>query len=427
MKLTVVGCSGSFPSADSACSSYLVEAEGYRLLLDLGNGALGELQKYSGLYDIDAVVISHLHPDHFIDMCGYFVARYYRHEGGRCAPIPVYGPEGTEQRLTAAYADTPNEKSMSEVFDFRTLLDGDSFTLGPLTLRNPLVTASGCFASGREINRFFDVRRLGAVVVKSVTLEPRLGLPTPRMVETPSGMLNAIGLQNPGVDAWLAQDLPWLVEHRVPTIVSIAGKTASEYRHLAERLRGQPGIIAIEANISCPNVEDRNIVFACEVDATREAVGQVVRVSNVPVFAKLTPDVTDITAIATAAVDAGATGLSLINTLLGMAIDVETGRPLLGAVTGGLSGPAIKPVAVRAVHQVHQALPDLPIVAMGGARTVEDVIEFVRAGASAVALGTAVFGNPLVTLEVLEALPGWLAARGHRSLAALRGSVVTPA
>lgn len=135
MKLTVVGCSGSFPSADSACSSYLVEAEGYRLLLDLGNGALGELQKYSGLYDIDAVVISHLHPDHFIDMCGYFVARYYRHEGGRCAPIPVYGPEGTEQRLTTAYADTPNEKSMSEVFDFRTLLDGDSFTLGPLTLR----------------------------------------------------------------------------------------------------------------------------------------------------------------------------------------------------------------------------------------------------------------------------------------------------
>ncbi|GAA1931849.1 MBL fold metallo-hydrolase [Streptomyces sodiiphilus] len=140
MKLTVVGCSGSFPSADSACSSYLVEAEGYRMLLDLGNGALGELQKYSGLYDIDTIVISHLHPDHCIDMCGYFVARYYRHEGGRCAPIPVYGPEGTERRLTTAYADTPSEKSMSEVFDFRTLAPGDVFRAGPLTVRAELVT-----------------------------------------------------------------------------------------------------------------------------------------------------------------------------------------------------------------------------------------------------------------------------------------------
>ncbi|NJP66099.1 MBL fold metallo-hydrolase [Streptomyces spiramenti] len=139
MKLTVVGCSGSFPSADSACSSYLIEAEGYRLLLDLGNGALGELQKYSGLYDIDAVVISHLHPDHFIDMCGYFVARYYRHEGGRCRPIPVYGPAGTEERLVTAYADTPTEKSMSEVFDFRTLAHGDEFTLGPLSLRTAVM------------------------------------------------------------------------------------------------------------------------------------------------------------------------------------------------------------------------------------------------------------------------------------------------
>ncbi len=140
MKLTVVGCSGSFPSADSACSSYLVEAEGYRLLLDMGNGALGELQKYCGLYDIDAIAISHLHPDHCIDMCGYFVARYYRHEGGRCDPLPVYGPEGTERRLTTAYADTPTEKSMSEVFDFRTLLPGGVFELGPLTVRTQRVT-----------------------------------------------------------------------------------------------------------------------------------------------------------------------------------------------------------------------------------------------------------------------------------------------
>jgi dihydroorotate dehydrogenase (NAD+) catalytic subunit len=298
--------------------------------------------------------------------------------------------------------------------------------LGPLGLRNPIVTASGCFGSGREINRFFDVRRLGAVVVKSVTVEPRPGMPTPRMVETASGMLNAIGLQNPGIEAWLANDLPWLVEHRVPTIVSIAGKTAGEYRRLAERLRDQPGIVAIEANISCPNVEDRNVIFACREDATHEAITQVVRVSSVPVFAKLTPDVTDIAAIAAAAAQAGAAGVSVINTLLGMSVDPESGRPRLGGVTGGLSGPAIKPIAVRAVHQIHQALPELPIIGMGGITSVEDVIEFVRVGASAVAVGTATFGNPLATLELLDQLPQWLAARGHRSLSALRGTVGTP-
>jgi dihydroorotate dehydrogenase (NAD+) catalytic subunit len=295
--------------------------------------------------------------------------------------------------------------------------------LGPLTLANPVLTASGCFASGREINRFFDVARLGAVVVKSLTLEPRQGLPTPRMAETASGMLNAIGLQNPGIDAWLEQELPWLAEHGVPTIVSIAGNTVQEYRALAERLRGARGVIAIEANISCPNVEDRNIVFACREASTKEAVQQVTRVSTVPVFAKLTPDVTDIVTIAETARAAGAAGVSVINTLLGMAIDVETCRPKLGAVTGGLSGPAIKPVAIRAVHQIHRALPDLPIIGMGGARTVADVVEFLLAGASAVAIGTATFANPVVTLELVEALPRWLAERGYARAADLRGAV----
>ena len=296
--------------------------------------------------------------------------------------------------------------------------------LGPLRLRNPILTASGCFASGREVNRFFDVNRLGAVVAKSVTLEPRLGLPTPRMTETPSGMLNAIGLQNPGIDAWLERDLPWLRAHGVPTIVSIAGKTVAEYRALAERLRGVDGIIAIEVNISCPNVEDRGIVFGCREGATREAVQAVTRVATgVPIFAKLTPDVTDIVAIADAARAAGATGVSVINTLLGMAIDVETLRPKLGGVTGGLSGPAIKPIAIRAVHQIHSAMPDLPIIGMGGARSVADVVEFVAAGASAVAIGTATFANPVTTLELVEQLPRWLAERGHRRLADLRGAV----
>lgn len=295
--------------------------------------------------------------------------------------------------------------------------------LGPLTLANAIVTASGCFGNGREIQRFFDIADLGAVVVKSITVEPRQGLPTPRMAETSNGMLNAIGLQNPGIEAWLTHELPWLNRHGVPVIVSIAGKTAAEYRYLGERLRGQPGIIAIEANISCPNVEDRNIVFACGVDSTREAISQVTRVSNVPVFAKLTPDVTNIADIAEAAVAAGATGVSLINTLLAMAIDVETRKPKLAAVTGGLSGPAIKPVAVRAIHQVHRALPDLPIIGMGGVRTVEDVVELILAGASAVAVGTANFANPMAASELLNALSRWCAERDIASVSELRGAV----
>jgi dihydroorotate dehydrogenase (NAD+) catalytic subunit len=312
--------------------------------------------------------------------------------------------------------ETPKRKLRHDQVDTRV-------ALGPLVLRNPIVTASGCFGNGREIQRFYDIAQLGAVVVKSITVEPRQGLPTPRMAETANGMLNAIGLQNSGIEAWLADELPWLNRHRVPVIASIAGKTTSEYRYLSERLRGQPGIVAIEANISCPNVEDRNIVFACREESTRDAVSQVTRVANVPVFAKLTPDVTDIVEIAETAMAAGATGVSMINTLLGMAIDVQTRRPKLAAVTGGLSGPAIKPVAVRAIHQVHQALPDVPIIGMGGVRTVEDVIELMLAGATAVAVGTANFANPMVALELAQALPRWCAERDIATVTELQGGV----
>ncbi|MDQ3537182.1 MAG: dihydroorotate dehydrogenase [Actinomycetota bacterium] len=293
----------------------------------------------------------------------------------------------------------------------------------PLQLANPIVTASGCFGSGRELQRFFDIAELGAVVVKSLTVEPRDGLATPRMAETASGMLNAIGLQNPGIEQWVATELPWLRELGVPVIVSIAGKTVAEYGELAEHLRDQPGVVAIEANISCPNVEDRNVVFACRQDATRKAIQQVTSVAGVPVFAKLTPDVTDLVAIAKAAVAGGASGVSLVNTLLGMAIDAESRRPKLAAVTGGLSGPAIKPVALRAVHQVHRALPDLPIIGMGGVRSVTDVVEFLLAGASAVAVGTATFANPMVALELTQGLPRWCAERGIASVAELRGAL----
>jgi dihydroorotate dehydrogenase (NAD+) catalytic subunit len=298
--------------------------------------------------------------------------------------------------------------------------------LGPLRLRNPVVTASGCFASGREMARFFDLSTLGAVVAKSVTLEPRAGLPPPRMAETASGMLNAIGLQNPGVDAWLERDLPWLAAQDVPVIASIAGRTVDEYGLLAKRLRDVPGIAALEVNISCPNVEDRGNVFACRTGATGEVIAAVTSIVDLPVFAKLTPDVTDIAGIAVAAVDAGASGVSLINTLLGMAIDVETRRPKLAAGTGGLSGPAVKPVAIRAIHQVHRALGQVPIIGMGGVQNAEDVIEFVMAGASAVAIGTATFADPCAIPAAVRGLADWLARHDEPSLASLRGVVAAP-
>lgn len=295
--------------------------------------------------------------------------------------------------------------------------------LGPLRLHNPVVTASGCFASGREMARFFDLATLGAIVTKSVTLEPRAGLPPPRMAETASGMLNAIGLQNPGVDAWIERDLPWLAEQDVPVIASIAGKTVDEYGLLAKRLHDVPGIAALEVNISCPNVEDRGIVFACRTDATNAAISAVAAATDLPVFAKLTPDVTDIVSIAGAAVDAGAAGVSLINTLLGMAIDVETRRPKLAAGTGGLSGPAIRPVAVRAVHQVWRALGPVPIIGIGGAYTTDDVVEFIMAGATAVAVGTATFAEPLAIPRAVAGLRRWLADHDEPVVAGLRGTV----
>ncbi|MBW3603396.1 MAG: dihydroorotate dehydrogenase [Actinobacteria bacterium] len=300
-----------------------------------------------------------------------------------------------------------------------------SVRLGPLRLRNPVVTASGCFASGREMARFFDLSTLGAVVTKSVTVEPCAGLPPPRMAETDSGMLNAIGLQNPGIDTWVERDLPWLVDQDVPVIASIAGKTADEYGLLAKRLRDVPGLAALEVNISCPNVEDRGIVFACRTGATAAAISAVAQVCDLPIFAKLTPDVADITEIAHAAVDAGATGVSLINTLLGMAIDVTTRRPKLAAGTGGLSGPAIRPVAIRAVHQVRHALGDVPIIGLGGACTCTDVLEFIMAGADAVAIGTATFADPMAIPAAVEGLTRWLRGQEERAIAQVRGTADT--
>ncbi|MCL2782070.1 MAG: dihydroorotate dehydrogenase, partial [Actinomycetia bacterium] len=286
--------------------------------------------------------------------------------------------------------------------------------LGSLTLPNPVLTASGCAGAGRELDQFFDIAALGAVVTKSIMMRARSGRPTPRMAETPSGMLNSIGLQGPGIDEFIDHDLDWLARRGARVIVSIAGGRAEEYAELARRLSGHPAVVALEVNISCPNVKSRGQVFACDATASAEVLGAVREAAGPgqPVFAKLSPDVTDIVAIARSCADAGADGLVLINTLLGMVIDTETMAPRLAVRTGGLSGPAIRPVAVRCVWQVHEAFPALPIIGVGGIRSGLDALQFVLAGASAVQIGTAVFGDPGVLPRVRGELAEALAARG---------------
>jgi dihydroorotate dehydrogenase (NAD+) catalytic subunit len=286
--------------------------------------------------------------------------------------------------------------------------------LAHVELPNPILTASGCAGAGRELAQFFDVAKIGAVVTKSVMLAPRSGRPTPRMAETPSGMLNSIGLQGPGIDAFLQRGLPWLLSRGARAVVSIAGGTVDEYAELAARLSDASGVTAVEVNISCPNVEDRGQVFACD-PAASAAVIEAVRARiryDIPVFAKLSADVTDVVAIAGACVRAGADGLSMINTLLGMAIDTKTLRPTLAGVTGGLSGPAIRPVAVRCIWQVHEAFPDIPIIGMGGVRTGRDALELMLAGAATVSVGTAIFHDPSACPRIVRELEEELASRG---------------
>src|SRR3954452_13872436 len=321
--------------------------------------------------------------------------------------------------MTTTY-ESPSSADTAGDVDMSVLLAGVHF-------QNPVFTASGCAAAGRELNQFFDVADLGGVVTKSVMREPRTGRATPRMAETPSGMLNSIGLQGPGIDAFLAKDLPWLHEHDARAVVSIAGGSVEEYATLARKLRGARGLALLEVNISCPNVEDRGQVFACHAGSAAEVIRAVRRETRVPVFAKLSPDVTDIVEIASAVVEAGANGLSMINTLLGMVIDPDTLRPVLAGMTGGLSGPAIRPVAVRAVWQVHAALPKVPILGMGGIRTGLDALQFLAAGASAVSVGTTVFGDPGAPVRILDELRDALSARGVTSVRDVVGMAHRPA
>ena len=289
-----------------------------------------------------------------------------------------------------------------------------STKIGSKRFSNPIFTASGCASSGQELSQFFPLTELGAVVTKSIMTKARTGRATPRMAETPSGMLNSIGLQGPGIDTFLENDIPWLIENNAKIVVSIAGETVEEYGVLARRLRAVSGISAVEVNISCPNVENLGQVFSCHPDTSTAVIESVRRNigGELPIIAKLSPDVTDIVAIAKAVIDAGVDGLALINTLLGMVIDTNSMKPKLAGKTGGLSGPAIRPVAVRAIYQVHQAFPNIPIVGMGGVATGRDAFELVLAGASAVSIGTASFGNPTAALQVKNELADLLTQKG---------------
>lgn len=319
----------------------------------------------------------------------------------------------------ALISDGPSRRDKSargSGVDMRTDLAG-------VELPSPVLTASGCAAAGRELDAFMDITSIGAVVTKSIMLKPRAGRATPRMSETPSGMLNSIGLQGPGVEEFIEKDLAWLAERGARTIVSIAGETVDEFARLAAKLRSVGGFQALEVNISCPNVADRGQVFACRRDSASQVIQAVRRSSDsrMPIFAKLSPDVTDIVDIADAVVGAGATGVSLINTLLGMVIDTKTMRPALAGVTGGLSGPAVRPVAVRCVWQVRQAFPNIPIIGMGGIRSGHDALEFILAGATAVSVGTAVFNDPSAPARIHHELADLLADRGIARLSDVIG------
>ncbi len=298
-----------------------------------------------------------------------------------------------------------------KAFDFRTKFGSRYFP-------SPVFTASGCAGSGKELSQFINLDELGAVVTKSISVKPRSGRATPRMAETPSGMLNSIGLQGPGIDQFLESDIPWLQAKGARVIVSISGETVEEYASLARKLRGITALHGIEVNISCPNVENRGLVFACDPVASRAVIEAVRRNvgGDYPIIAKLSPDVTDIVSIAREVVSAGADGLALINTVLGMVIDIDAKRPKLAGITGGLSGPAIRPIAVRAIYQVHKAMPQVSILGMGGVASGRDALEMIFAGASGVSVGTATFGNPTAVVKVKQELETGLRERGFNSL-----------
>ncbi|WP_085508137.1 dihydroorotate dehydrogenase [Thalassobacillus devorans] len=279
-----------------------------------------------------------------------------------------------------------------------------NLSLPGLDLKNPIMPASGCFGFGKEFSEFYDLSELGAIIIKAATGETRYGNPTPRVAETSAGMLNAIGLQNPGVDRIISDELPYLSNYDTPVIANVAGSTVEEYVEVAEKISQSSTIKALELNISCPNVKEGGVQFGTDAALAAEVTRQVKQASEVPVYVKLSPNVTDIVGMAKAVEKAGADGLSMINTLTGMRLDLQRRKPIIANQTGGLSGPAIKPIAIRMIYQVYQEV-DLPIIGMGGIETVDDIIEFLFAGASAVAVGSANFKNPFICKELIDQFP----------------------
>lgn len=291
-----------------------------------------------------------------------------------------------------------------------------------IKMKTPIMTASGTFGFGLEYQDFLDLNQIGALVVKGTTLLPRSGNSGRRIAETPAGMLNCIGLENPGSQTLVEEILPKLSQYNIPVIVNISGNTVEEYGELAAKLTVQ-GVSGLELNISCPNVKQGGIAFGTDQNSATAVVKSVKANTSLPVIVKLSPNVTDIVSMAKAVEDAGADAISLINTLLGMAIDIQNWRPVLGNTVGGLSGPAIKPVALRMVWQVAQAV-SVPVIGMGGISTADDAIEFFLAGASAVSIGTANFVNPRATVDVAEGLEEYLSARGLEHIGQIVGKLI---
>ena len=295
-------------------------------------------------------------------------------------------------------------------------------SLPGLELKNPIMPASGCFGFGEEYSKYYDISVLGAIMAKAVTLNERVGNDLPRVAETRSGMLNAIGLKNPGLEVVLNEKMPFLAKFDVPIIANVAGATEDEYVEVCSRIHEAPNVKAIELNISCPNVKEGGVAFGIDPEVAYRLTKKVKAVAKVPVYVKLSPNVTDIVHIAKEVERAGADGITMINTITGMRIDIKTGNPILANKTGGLSGPAIKPVAIKMVYEVSRAV-NIPIIGMGGVESVDDVIEMMMAGADAVAIGTANFTTPTICKDIIEALPARLKELGYESIQHLREEV----
>jgi len=289
-----------------------------------------------------------------------------------------------------------------------------------LIMKNPVMTASGTFGFGREYSRLYDLNRLGAITVKGITIEPRRGNPPPRLIETPSGILNSIGLQNPGLEGFIGDELPYLRRLSTPVIVNISGNTIEEYAFLASELDRVEGVSALEVNVSCPNVKEGCMAFGIKKDSLFSVVSAVRKSTTLPVIVKLSPNVRDIAEMAETAENAGADAVSLVNTFLGMAIDIDRKKPLLANTFGGLSGPAIKPIALRMVWEVYERV-DIPVIGMGGIMNWKDAVEFILAGAASVAVGTANFVNPTAPLEIIEGIENYMIREGINDIRELIG------